>query len=266
MSEDYKISDSPSFLLPIGIYNASSGTYTRQVTVDEWRGHDQEALTSPIAKQNFAAGITNLLQRLVIKIGENGEVLSKQNPLHKCADGLIKSMHQADREMILIQSLAASGEDMSVRKCVDKCQHCNIEFEFDFDLKELNVTPWDHAQPPWIDFDLKEPLVYGSGTTKRESTKARFFLTTGVEAERLAKKSDKGEFYALFEMIAECTEFLGIGRVSSEFLKMQRRRVLDNIRDNIQNQRIGVESSLTRRCPSCAEDTEARLDLARFLL
>jgi hypothetical protein len=201
-----------------------------------------------------------------MRIGENGEVLTKQNPLHKCTDALIKSLPQADREMILVQSLAVSGEDMSVRKCVDKCQHCGVEFEFEFDLRELHVTPWDHSKPPWIDFDLKDPLVYGSGKDKREATKARFYITTGVEAERLAKKVDKGEFHALFELIAECTEFIGIGKVSSEFLKMQRRRALDHIRDCIQAERVGVESFLTKRCPNCAEDTEARLDLARFLL
>lgn len=260
-----KVSQSESFLLPVGFYNKETNSYERHCVTDGWTGYDQEALTSPIAKKNFAAGLTGLLQRLLQRVGSNGEMLNKTNPQLKCADRLLKDMFQADRDMLLLQSLAVSGDDMCVRSCTDKCNHCQGELQFDFDIRDIEVVEWDHNQPPWLDFDLKYPLVYGSGTTKRTATKARYNLMRGHDAERIGTKGEKGEFGLLYELLAECIEFENIGRVSSDVLKLQRRSFLEDLRTKCLVS-VGPVNSKTVNCHHCGEDTEARLDLSRFLL
>lgn len=260
------IQESSKVILPVGIYDPVSKQYTRVVEIAEWTGYAQEALTSNITKNNYNAGISNVLNIVIQSIGENGEVFRKTNPNAQLPDRFTKQMTQADREVVLIQSLAISGEEMRKRNCSDKCNHCGGEIEYEFDLTEVEVVEWDHENPPWIEFDLPREFRVGSGNLQRVSTHAKYRLMTGQDAEVIGKKSDKGEFAMLFDMLAQCIEFEGIGRVSSEVLKAQPRSFLDFLKRKANEVQVGPVPFKKYICHHCGEETEARLDLARFLL
>ena len=261
----YNIQESTKVLLPVGFYDTATKQYTREVEVAEWTGYTQEALTSPIAKNNYNIGISNVLNIVVQSIGENGSVFRKSNPNTMLPDRFMRQLTNADREVILLQSLAISGEEMRKRVCTDKCDHCNAEISYDFDLTEVEVEEWDHAKPPWVEFDLPKQITVGSGNLKLTSGHAKLKLMTGLDAEVLGKKSDKGEFAMLFEMLAQCTEFEGIGKISVDVLKLQPRSFLDFLKRQA-NIQVGAIPYKKFQCHHCGEETEAKLDLARFLV
>lgn len=255
----YKITEELTFELPVGFYNESTGSFIREVTIDSWTGFDQEKLTSPTAKKNFVAGLNSVFRRLLQKIGPNGEMLSKRDRLTMCDERHVLEMFQADRDMLLLQSLAASGDFERTVSTV--CDECAKPFDTMFDLRNISVIPHDHSKPPFIKFDLLKPIKLG----ERSATKATFHFVNGHVATRLALEAEKGEIAVLYKMLSECTQFENLGKLGVDALKLLNRRELDHMRRHVETS-VGAENMVDAECPHCGAKNLLRLDLSRFLL
>lgn len=261
MTELYYIDRSTTCLLPIGLLKDDK--YHREVSFDKWRGEDHERLTTPAGKKNPGRIITDILCRLIQEIP--GVLPRKADPWSLAPKSVIDDMFSADRDFLILQTLAASKRN-TVQVMEVACQHCGADLEEDIDLCEIEVMPYGSG-PPFVEFVLEDGIdVKNMEEEVVTARKGKFYLPTCKVTEMIAKSGAQGELAQFTEMIAACVrDFEVTGSITP--LMAKRKMTLDDRNDLLEHVN-GMSSGANIRhkveCFACSEESEVAIEVARF--
>jgi hypothetical protein len=256
MIDQYTITDDVECVLPIGLYR--NGKYHRKVVIDEWLGVDQERLTSKSARQNPARAMNAILQRLIQSV--EGVMETKSDRFHLCSESVVDSMFASDRDYLIIQAFAVSGEN---EQSLDlTCPHCNAELVEDIDLLNFKVSPHDESVPPYFDFVLPRGLKINDTLV----TKGRFNFPTGKDQKVYSKDSGAGEFAIFSSMLAQCVSDLNgdIKRLTKELTQRMSLKDRKFLMKKLGEVVPGVDTDILIDCASCGKNFHTPLDISRF--
>lgn len=256
----YKLGDSNVVLLPIGLYDPKTGTYTREVVVDEWRGADHERLSSPMAKKNPARAMSAIIARLLQQIKDGDHVvLDKQNKLAQCDSRHVDNMFQADRDMILLISLIAAGDN--IQRLDYDCPACGAGMEEDVDLCELDVYPHNQDLPPEIKFELPRGLVDEEGNVFKHAT---FTFPTGKVYQWASKFHSQGAHAFASALISKTVSLEGMGLLDMKTVRSMGKRDRDAIIKALGEAIPGVDLNVELYCDECGEEFTGQVDVSAF--
>lgn len=257
----YKLGESPVGLLPVGLYDEKSGTYIREIEVDEWTGIDQEKLTSPVARKNPNKAFSNVLSRVIQSIGEGetAPLKTKTNRFVMCDSRHVDCMFQVDRDYTLLLSLIVSGD--YEKEMEFDCGNCGAELIEDIDLRELDVVPHDHTEPPIFYFELPRGVKNSDGVICKE---AKFKLPTGKEYSALGRYHKEGVHAVASALFSKTITIEGFGLLSIESARRMSKRDRDAILKVLGDKIPGVEMTREVSCSSCGDNTILNIDVGQF--
>lgn len=257
----YKLGESPIGLLPVGIYDEQSGTYTREIEVDEWTGIDQEKLTSPVAKKNPNKVFTNVLCRVTQSLGEgeNAPLSKKSNRFMMCDSRHVDQMFQVDRDYALLLSLIISGD--YEKEMEFDCPDCGAELLQDVDLRELQVHAHDHSEPPYFEFELPRGIKNHDGVICK---RAKFKLPTGKEYAVIGKYQKGGPHAAASALFSKTITVEGVGLLTLELARRMSKKDRDAILKVLGDVVPGVDMAIENFCSECGATNEMNIDVGQF--
>lgn len=258
----YRLEENETVVLPVGFYR--DGKYYREVIIDEFRTIDQEALTSPSAKQNPVKAASLIISRVVQEIP--GLMPRKSNQNARIADHWTQDMFQADRDTIILAALILAGE--TERTVETKCEKCGAGLELDFDLSQVDIVAHDHSQPPRVPFSLPRGLKSKDREGNAVVVKNGFMaFPTGKVMELLGKNSQKGELAMLTQQFAACSfDVEHIGQFSIEELQSLSLKDRRALMESLGESSPGPDVIRDETCHACGHEFKAQLEVARFFI
>lgn len=245
--------------LPIGILR--EGTYFKEVIIDEWRGIDHDALTSPTAKKNSAKAMARVLCRLIQEIP--GVYARKTDPFTYAPESLVKDMFIADRDMILIQSMILS--ENHTRSQDITCPSCTAEITVDVDLREVVVIPFT-GESTSIPFSLQRGIQVKIDNQPKTILEGTFEFPRGRHMEVISKYSGEGEMALFSRLLCETVTMGEAGRLNLTLVQRMPIRDRKILMDLLSENSPGVDLSRQICCNSCGHDFKVGVQLADFFI
>lgn len=232
--------------LPVGI--EKDGVRYREVVVDEMKGVDEEGLSNPRHKENFAGAQTELLQRCILEVP--GMMPRKADPFHNAPITLVRGMFSADRDALMLAiRMLTFGPMMTLSWRCDKCTAVNDD---EVDLTTLQVVEWPADKAPEIEFDLPRGIEKDGKVHKL----GRLRFPKGTDAEVLAKQVSRDPGVATTSMLAML--IMDVEGLKPDRVMVQRMSVLDRgaLGDAFRESLPGVRMETNTTCSRCGEETE----------
>jgi hypothetical protein len=176
------------FQLPGGLLGASG--LSKEVTMREMTGQDEENIAHPSISQNGGKIITALLKGTVLTIG--GKPVDEET---------VRNLLIGDRDFLMVKLRQITiGDDYTTKVT---CPRCQEKFDVKLNLDDLEIK---ELTKPTYEFPFKLPRGYRDGEGKVHKD-GLMKLPTGVEQEFLASAQNKGT--ATTALLTRCCTKLG---------------------------------------------------------
>lgn len=226
-----------TFTLPCGYIDPATNDLHVDVDIREIRGHEEDMLGSD--KVPPGKKMDMLLAGCVTRIGpitDAGQIKS-----------IIRRLPIGDRTYLLFAVRRVTlGDEMPVR---EKCPECDTTTLFQIDLSELEVKEMEDRRKRIFDVALPSK---GS---------ARYRTSTGEDADRTQQIVKKGKVDAISLMMMMRLELLNGEAPTLASLKNLGMRDRQHLRQAMNADEGGVDTSLELECPSCGHEWEKELNV-----
>ena len=228
-------------------------------------GLEQHSLSDPKFRQNSGKAMSHIIRRLVQEIP--GALNQKSNRTFLCDERFISSMFQADRDVIIMQSLILAGQLEQAK--VYNCSKCGEKLEEKVNLLEVDIFEHEEGQLPELEITLPREMNIDGVICD----KVVFRYPLGIDQEKMAKYANKGEFYIISCLISLCCTFFGVkdGSEQKKTLSIQEAALMNvknrnHIVSSIQEMSPGPDLIKESECDTCGHMNQVSVDIAGFLL
>ena len=265
MPADYKITKDAICTLPIGLER--DGERFQEVVLDKWRGEDQHRLTEPAARKNPGKAMSMILRRLIQAIP--GVMEQKSNKHAMISEHYVTEMFVADRDFLMLQSLALSGQ--CEREIDFTCENsrCQKPLTEDVDITDIVVTPQDPEKRTFFEFCLPDDGVEWTDPegNAQVSRKGKFNYPRGSDQEKISRYSDEGTFALFTRLITRCvSDFEGLRQISMDDAKKMTIEDRKYLQELSGDKMPGPDETVETECEYCGKEQTVSIELSSFFL